>query len=1343
MASFKNLISSTAAQISSGGTITGDLTISGDLTVSGTGGGYAYTEVLTGDMIIDQDTNAVALTIDTEATSAYGMHFNNPAQQTGTVIGVVEANDLTTGGIFYGISNSSSTGARSLFRIYNYNASATGTAVANLAQRSTGYSLEVDSYYNSGASAGAKMRLTSNDGSAMGSGDRLGVIEFSGAEDNANNLIAGARIEAVTDAAWSASENGADLVFYTTDGDATQSEAMRLTAEGDVVLDGTANRDTLSITNGLISLASNSNSGGWSGYKIGHYSGATSVHGDIRFFDSAVGGGGLYYDQSENQTTLSFDQDSEYTPLVLQNRSDAADTTGSVSQRFDLEDTGGTIVDSGKILVGKEASFTATASTQDSYMAFQTSLNGSLSEKMRINSAGGFQSRPLIYNTGTATQSGTTVTGSGTNWGSADHVGAEFVWADGVSVGKITACASTTSITVTESRTVGSAASYSIHAYGINTKTKFVGINTDNPTHLLHVKSGGHYAYADAVIAQFESPTYGTYTLNNAGGGLTWSASGNYVMQYDYNDAFQVKSSAGKFQFAITEGVKIYCSPTSSQLGGNSTGFGTEGTMFGMYAGHELVYPNLRNMAIGHEAMYNTNSALCDDNIFIGYESGAGAWAVGSDLATGTFANNGYNTFSSATDHSFTAVETDSATSTSANTNHILITNGNSYLLEFTATLTSGAVPTVNVLAAAGGSSVGLSGKTVISGANKITFTGTVTDSSSTIQFTSVGNTSYAIADLTLKLAGGAINNVAIGNYTMDDVLDGASYNVAVGHNSLSSLTTGYGNTAVGYEALKDNTTGVYNTAIGYQSGHHLVPGGATPSGNTYVGYQSGFYMDDGASNVGVGYRALYSNASEANDGADNVALGRNALMSLTDGYKNVALGRGAGEAITTDTNVVAIGYGAYNAMDTSSEGTDGSGNTAIGHLSMSAYTNAGCIKNTAIGFQSMGTGVDHAAANNVIIGYKSGYSLDAGGSNTYLGHQAGYHNPGGSHNVFLGADAGTGSGGTNNASNVGIGSSALLSTQTNNTVAIGYQAAKLLTTGAGNTAIGHTALLENTTGAHNTVIGYQTMYRADGDAAETVDCIFIGSGAGSGAWGNYTSSNNTVIGTDAMNGSLNGTTSNVVIGHDAGQVTPFTGGSNVLIGADSDLGTHTDASCVIIGKDATSEGSYSTFLGMNGIKKYKTRRITITAAHSGVNSIIAEVFKIPALSIIHRVTCTVITKSTDVNPYTLNLQLSTTSGTLADGALVNSGTSITVPEILGAGGVATYAQNSGTVLGTAADILAGTGGVNKTVYTAMPTTTIVGTNDTYLYVCNAVDNGTSASSSVVLDICVEYSGQD
>ena len=99
-------------------------------------------------------------------------------------------------------------------------------------------------------------------------------------------------------------------------------------------------------------------------------------------------GAGAYSEIITDGVQITKDTDGEFVSLILVNESDAASTAGIVSQRFDLEDTGGTAVDSGKILVGKEASFTATASTQDYYMAFQTSLNGTLAERMRIDSVG-------------------------------------------------------------------------------------------------------------------------------------------------------------------------------------------------------------------------------------------------------------------------------------------------------------------------------------------------------------------------------------------------------------------------------------------------------------------------------------------------------------------------------------------------------------------------------------------------------------------------------------------------------------------------------------------------------------------------------------------------------------------------------------------------------------------------------------------------------------------------------------------------------------------------------------------------------------------------------------------
>ena len=95
----------------------------------------------------------------------------------------------------------------------------------------------------SSATEGGKIVLSANDGAVMASGHRLGVIEFRGAEDTSNTLTVGARIEALCDSTWSATENGTDLLFYTTDGNASESEHMRILATGNVGI-GVADPDT-------------------------------------------------------------------------------------------------------------------------------------------------------------------------------------------------------------------------------------------------------------------------------------------------------------------------------------------------------------------------------------------------------------------------------------------------------------------------------------------------------------------------------------------------------------------------------------------------------------------------------------------------------------------------------------------------------------------------------------------------------------------------------------------------------------------------------------------------------------------------------------------------------------------------------------------------------------------------------------------------------------------------------------------------------------------------------------------------------------------------------------------
>ena len=83
----------------------------------------------------------------------------------------------------------------------------------------------------SSATEGGSLILANDDGAVMADNHRLGVIEFQGAEDTSNTLTTGARIEAICDAEWSASENGASLLFYTTDANAAQGVALTLDSD--------------------------------------------------------------------------------------------------------------------------------------------------------------------------------------------------------------------------------------------------------------------------------------------------------------------------------------------------------------------------------------------------------------------------------------------------------------------------------------------------------------------------------------------------------------------------------------------------------------------------------------------------------------------------------------------------------------------------------------------------------------------------------------------------------------------------------------------------------------------------------------------------------------------------------------------------------------------------------------------------------------------------------------------------------------------------------------------------------------------------------------------------------
>jgi len=104
-----------------------------------------------------------------------------------------------------------------------------------------------------------------------------------------------------------------------------------------------------------------------------------------------------------------------------------------------------------------------------------------------ISPSGPLSVTPTQYITGTASQSGYTVTGSGTNFTPA-MVGSQLVFANGVSAGTITTYGSATQLTVSNSQTVTSQA-YAISYTGLQVASNGnVGIGITTPANLLDIE---------------------------------------------------------------------------------------------------------------------------------------------------------------------------------------------------------------------------------------------------------------------------------------------------------------------------------------------------------------------------------------------------------------------------------------------------------------------------------------------------------------------------------------------------------------------------------------------------------------------------------------------------------------------------------------------------------------------------------------------------------------------------------------------------------------------------------------------------------------------------------------
>jgi len=132
------------------------------------------------------------------------------------------------------------------------------------------------------------------------------------------------------------------------------------------------------------------------------------------------------------------------------------------------------------------------------------------------------------------------------------------------------------------------------------------------------------------------------------------------------------------------------------------------------------------------------------------------------------------------------------------------------------------------------------------------------------------------------SIESGGNYNVVVGDEAGTDITTG-DYNVAVGFAAGDATTTGSENISVGGYALSANTTGANNVGVGSGS----LQSNTTASNNTAVGYNSLGANTTGTENTAIGENALAANTT----GRENDASGRKSLFTNTTGSYNSAFG--------------------------------------------------------------------------------------------------------------------------------------------------------------------------------------------------------------------------------------------------------------------------------------------------------------------------------------------------------------------------------------------------------------------------------------------------------------------
>ena len=178
-------------------------------------------------------------------------------------------------------------------------------------------------------------------------------------------------------------------------------------------------------------------------------------------------------------------------------------------------------------------------------------------------------------------------------------------------------------------------------------------------------------------------------------------------------------------------------------------------------------------------------------------------------------------------------------------------------------------------------------------------------------------------------------SNFVAGVNAGNTIESGGNYNVCVGDEAGTAVTTGDANIYIGFQAGDAATTGGDNIAIGYDALTTM----STAASNTVVGAYAGDAINTGHQNTLIGHQA----GTDLTTGAQNTFLGKNAGDDVTDGAENTLVGfNAAAHSTALTTGDFNVHLGIY----TSASSADAQTETVIGYNGQGKGNTTGFIIN-------------------------------------------------------------------------------------------------------------------------------------------------------------------------------------------------------------------------------------------------------------------------------------------------------------------------------------------------------------------------------------------------------------